>query len=200
MKKIVLIAMGITACIGLTGCGNSTNSSRIDSDQPLVKVGQYHEADSEDPKMTLIAIKDINKTVKVDQASFKLKRAKLIKMEAKNKSQKSDDETNFGVSLPNTYYEYQLSYTIKNNSNSQINDNGAELILPNGDQLSSNKGAIDSLVGERIQPHASKSGILQAKVSKNYKDKLTNFKFVSPQLFDNEFTKVNIQQHTINLN
>lgn len=200
MKKIGLLATSLIACMSLAGCGNKTSKLKIASDQSLTKVGQYHEANSEDPKMTLIAIKHINKTQKVDQVTFKFNDAKLIKMEARNKGQLAEDETNFGVNLPKTYYEYQLDYTIKNNSNSKINDNGAELILPNSKQVSSNEGAMDSLAGEKIQSHASKDGFIQAKAGKSDKDKLTKFKFVSPELFDNKSEVVNIDQHTISFN
>lgn len=200
MKKIGLLCAAVLLCGGLAGCENKTSKLKTASDQSLTKAGQYHEANSEDPKMTLIAIKHINKTRKVDQVTFKFNDAKLIKMEAKNKGQLAEDETNFGVNLPKTYYEYQLDYTIKNNSNSKINDNGAELILPNSKQVSSNEGAMDSLTGEKIQSHASKDGFIQAKVSKDDKGKLTKFKFVSPELFDNKSESVNIDQHTIRLN
>lgn len=200
MKKIGLVIMGFFVCTGLVGCGNKAAKLKIDSDQPLTKVGQYHEADNEDPKMTLIAIKSINKTQKIEQATFKIKKAKLIKMEAKSKSQLSDDKTNFGINLSKTYYEYQLDYTIKNNSNSEINDNGAELILPSGKQVSSNEGAMDSLVGEKIQAHASKDGFIQAKVNESDKDKLNNFKFVTPELVNTNGESLTNQQETIKFN
>lgn len=103
MKKIGLLATSLIACMSLAGCGNKTSKLKIASDQSLTKVGQYHEANSEDPKMTLIAIKHINKTQKVDQVTFKFNDAKLIKMEARNKGQLAEDETNFGVNLPKTY-------------------------------------------------------------------------------------------------
>lgn len=192
--------MGFLVCAGLVGCGNKAAKLKIDSDQPLTKVGQYHEADGEDPKMTLIAIKSINKTQKIEQATFKIKKAKLIKMEAKSKSQLSDDETNFGINLSKTYYEYQLDYTIKNNSNSEINDNGAELILPSGKQVSSNEGAMDSLVGEKIQARASKDGFIQAKVNESDKNKLNNFKFVTPELVNTNGESLTNQQETIKFN
>lgn len=197
MKKLGLAALGVLSLFILTGCGSNKTNMKIDADQPLTKVGQYHEADSENPKTTLLAIKDMQKTQKVKQVTFKFKNAKLLKMEAKDKSQLSIDEGNFGMSLPNIYYEYQIDYSLKNNSNSAIHDNGAEIILPNGKQLSSNEGAMDSLIGQKIQPHASKSGFIQAKANKNDKKKLTQFKFVSPELFDNSNQNVNISQTTI---
>ena len=198
MKKLSLVTVGVLALICLTGC-TKNNNLKIDANQPLTKVGQYHEADSDYPKITLLAIKNMKKSQKVGQVTFNFKKAKLMKMDAKSKSQLSDDETNFGINLSKTYYEYQLDYTIKNSSNSEINDNGAELILPNGKQVSSNEGAMDSLGGEKIQAHASKGGFIQAKVSKKDKNKLNKFKFVTPELFDNTYNKVNIQQHTITL-
>lgn len=199
MKKIGLITLGLITCFALAGCSHKKTSLQINSDTPLTKVGQYHKADSENPRVTLLAIRKINKTVKVKQATFKLHTAKFIKIEANNNSQISDDKNNFGISLPKTYYEYQVDYTLKNNSNYEIHNNGSELILPNGKQVSSNEGAIDSLIGETIQPHASKDGYIQAKVDKNDKNKLTKFKFVSPELFDDS-SKVNINHQTFNLN
>ena len=199
MKKSVLFAISILAIFVLNGCGNSNANMKVNDDQPLTKAGQYHAGDSDEPKTTLLAIKDMNKTQRVKQVTFKFNEAKLLKLEAKNSSQLSYDEGNFGVNLPKTYYEYQLDYSLKNNSDSSIHDNGAEIILPNGKQLSSNEGAIDSLVGQKIQSHASKDGFIQAKVSKQDKTKLNKFKFVTPELFDNTYSKVNLQQHTVSL-
>lgn len=199
MKKIGLITLGLIACIALAGCSHKKTSLQINPDTPLTKVGQYHKADSENPKMTLLAIKKVNKTVKIKQVTFKLHTAKFIEMKANNNSQISDDKTNFGIDLPKTYYEYQIDYTIKNGSNYEIQNNGAELILPNGKQVSSNKGAMDSLIGETIQPHASKDGYIQARVSKNDENKLTKFKFVSPELFDNDLN-INISHKTFSIN
>ncbi len=200
MKKLSLVTVGVLALICLAGCGKNNNNLKIDSNQPLTKVGQYHEADSNDPKTTLLAIKDMKKSQTVEKVTFNFKKAKLLKMEAKNKSQLSDDELNFGISLPKTYYEYQLDYTLKNDSNRTIHDNGAEVILPNGKQLSTNESAIDSLVGEKIQAHASKDGFIQAKVSKSDKSKLNQFKFVTPELTNANGENITNQQKTIVFN
>lgn len=200
MKKLGLFTLGVLITFTLTGCGNNNVNMKVDANKPLTKIGQYHAEDSDNPKTTLLAIKDMNKTKKVKQVTFKFNKAKLLKMEAKNSSQLSYDEGNFGINLPKTYYEYQLDYSLKNNSDSSIHDNGAEIILPNGKQLSSNNGAIDSLVGEKIQPHASKDGFIQAKVNRKDKTKLNKFKFVTPELFDNSSEKVNINQETISFN
>lgn len=182
MKKIGIVTAGILALFCLSGCTSNKNSLKTSPDQPLTKVGQYHKADSENPKFTLISIKDMNTTKKNSDVSFKFGEAKLIKVEATKDSQLESDEGNMGIKLPKTYYQYQLDYTLKNNSNHTISDEGADIILPNGKQLSTNEGAIDSLIGEKIQPHAEKDDFIQAKVNKSDKDKLSKFKFVTPEL------------------
>lgn len=197
MKKIGIVAAGILALFCLSGCTSNKNSLKTSSDQPLTKVGQYHEADSENPKFTLLSIKDMNTTKKNSDVSFKFKEAKLIKVEATKDSQLESDEGNMGIKLPKTYYQYQLDYTLKNNSNHTISDEGADIILPNGKQLSTNEGAIDSLIGEKIQPHAEKDGFIQAKVNKSDKDKLSKFKFVTPELDNANGERLGIQQITI---
>lgn len=200
MKKTILFTIGILSIFVLTGCSSNNANMKVDTSQPLTKIGQYHEADSNDPKATLIAIKNINSTKKVKQVTFKFNKAKLLKMEAKSNSQLSSDEENLGIKLPKAYYEYQLDYSLKNNSDSSIYDNGAEIILPNSKQLSTNEGAIDSLVGEKIQSHASKDGFIQAKVSKEDKNKLNKFKFVTPELINKNNESLTDQQQTLKLN
>ena len=127
MKKIGIVTAGILALFCLSGCTSNKNSLKISPDQPLTKVGQYHEADSENPKFTLISIKDMNTTKKNSDVSFKFGEAKLIKVEATKDSQLESDEGNMGIKLPKTYYQYQLDYTLKNNSNHTISDEGADI-------------------------------------------------------------------------
>ncbi|MDO5009071.1 MAG: hypothetical protein Q4E15_09260 [Lactobacillus johnsonii] len=197
MKKIGIVTAGILALFCLSGCTSNKNSLKISPDQPLTKVGQYHEADSENPKLTLISIKDMDTTKKNSDISFKFGKAKLIKVEATKDSQLENDEGNMGIKLPKTYYQYQLDYILKNNSDHIISDEGADIILPNGKQLSTNEGAIDSLIGEKIQPHAEKDGFIQAKVNKSDKDKLSKFKFVTPELDNANGERLGMHQITV---
>ena len=196
MKKIGIVTAGILALFCLSGCTSNKNSLKISPDQPLTKVGQYHEAD-ENPKLTLISIKDMDTTKKNSDISFKFGKAKLIKVEATKDSQLENDEGNMGIKLPKTYYQYQLDYILKNNSDHIISDEGADIILPNGKQLSTNEGAIDSLIGEKIQPHAEKDGFIQAKVNKSDKDKLSKFKFVTPELDNANGERLGMHQITV---
>lgn len=192
VKKAVAVGAALLLTVTLGACGSS-NSSKNNSTSPksekvsgpLTKVGTYTE-DSKSGKITLMSIKNYhNKSVKTKGATYYFKNAKLLKIETSKKSQRADDSSSFGKSLSDTYYEYQLDYSLKNNSKSTVSSNGSELITPQGNQLSSNKGSIDGLIGETIQPGAKKSSILQAIAKKDDIKNLSKYKLVSAELYKN---------------
>lgn len=192
IRKIMTVGTVLLLSIALGACGNNSNSRHSSSSSksekvsgPLTKVGTYTE-DSKSGKITLMSIKKYqNKTIKTEGATYYFKDAKLLKIETTTKNQRADDANNFGRSLSDTYYEYQLEYSLKNNSKSTVSSNGAELITPQGNQVSSNKGSIDGLVGETIQPGAKKSSILQAIAKKDDIKNLSKYKLVSAELYKN---------------
>lgn len=209
MKKVVTLGTTLLMGIALVGCGNKNTSSSKGSSSsaskkvsgPLTKVGTYTK-DSTSGKTTLMAIKNYhNKVIKTKSATYYFKEAKLLKTETTKKSQRDDDETNFGKTLSNTYYEYQLEYSLENNSKKRVSSNGVELITPSGEQLSSNHGAMDELVGDKIQSGTKKTGVLQAVAKKSDITKMKQYKFVSAELVEDsgDYNRVD-NQTTINFN
>ncbi|MGL4247055.1 hypothetical protein, partial [Lactiplantibacillus plantarum] len=74
-------------------------------------------------------------------------------------------------------------------------------ITPSGNQLSSNHGAIDELVGDKIQPGTKKTGLLQAIAKKSDIKKINQYKFVSAELVEDSGNYYAIDnQTTINFN
>ncbi|MDY2577359.1 hypothetical protein SOP70_08175 [Lactiplantibacillus plantarum] len=203
-KKIATLGAALFIGIGLAGCGNNSNKSSSNSQKvsgPLKKVGTYTK-DSETGKITLLAIKNYhNKAINTKSATYYFQEAKLLKIETTKKSQRANDENNFGKKLNNTYYEYQLGYSLKNNSKKRVSSNGVELITPSGNQLSSNHGAIDELVGDKIQPGTKKTGLLQAIAKKRDIKKMNQYKFVSAELIEDSGNYYGVDnQTTINFN
>ncbi|MCG0798649.1 hypothetical protein IMAU70164_03003 [Lactiplantibacillus plantarum] len=204
VKKIATLGAVLFIGIGLAGCGNNSNKSSSNSQKvsgPLKKVGTYTK-DNETGKITLLAIKNYhNKNVKTKAATYYFKEAKLLKIETTKKSQRANDENNFGKKLNNTYYEYQLGYSLKNNSKKRVSSNGVELITPSGNQLSSSHGAIDELVGDKIQPGTKKTGLIQAIAEKEDIKKMNQYKFVSAELIEDSGNYYGVDsQTTINFN
>lgn len=204
VKKIATLGAVLFIGIGLAGCGNNSNKSSSHSQKvsgPLKKVGTYTK-DSETGKITLLAIKNYhNKAINTKSATYYFKEAKLLKIETTKKSQRANDENNFGKKLNNTYYEYQLRYSLKNNSKKRVSSNGVELITPSGNQLSSNHGAIDELVGDKIQPGTKKTGLIQAIAGKEDIKKMNQYKFVSAELIEDSGNYYGVDnQTTINFN
>ncbi|WP_338231007.1 hypothetical protein [Lactiplantibacillus paraxiangfangensis] len=192
IRKVMTVGTVLLLSITLGACGNNSSSRHSSSSSksekvpgPLTKVGTYTK-DSKSGKITLMSIKKYqNKKIKTKGATYYFKDAKLLKIETTAKDQRADDASNFGKSLSDTYYEYQLEYSLKNNSKSTVSSNGAELITPQGNQVSSNKGSIDGLVGETIQSGAKKSAILQAIAKKDDIKNLSKYKLVSAELYKN---------------
>ena len=203
-KKIATLGAVLFIGIGLAGCGNNSNKSSSNSQKvsgPLKKVGTYTK-DNETGKITLLAIKNYhNKAINTKSATYYFKEAKLLKIETTKKSQRVNDENNFGKKLTDTYYEYQLDYSLKNNSKKRVSSNGVELITPSGDQVSSNHGAIDELVGDKIQPGFKKTGLLQAVAKREDIKKMNQYKFVSAELIEDSGNYYGVDnQTTINFN
>ncbi|GAB5063248.1 hypothetical protein LASHA2_29730 [Lactiplantibacillus plantarum] len=203
-KKIATLGAVLFIGIGLAGCGNNSNKSSSNSQKvsgPLKKVGTYTK-DNETGKITLLAIKNYhNKAINTKSATYYFKEAKLLKIETTKKSQRVNDENNFGKKLTDTYYEYQLDYSLKNNSKKRVSSNGVELITPSGDQVSSNHGAIDELVGDKIQPGLKKTGLLQAVAKREDIKKMNQYKFVSAELIEDSGNYYGVDnQTTINFN
>ncbi|AYJ41561.1 hypothetical protein [Lactiplantibacillus pentosus] len=206
MKMNRILAVGATLLMGivLAGCGNNVSKSSSNSQEvsgPLKKVGTYTK-DNETGKITLLAIKNYhNKAINTKSATYYFKEAKLLKIETTKKSQRVNDENNFGKKLTDTYYEYQLDYSLKNNSKKRVSSNGVELITPSGDQVSSNHGAIDELVGDKIQPGLKKTGLLQAVAKREDIKKMNQYKFVSAELIEDSGNYYGVDnQTTINFN
>ncbi|MCT3329541.1 hypothetical protein [Lactiplantibacillus pentosus] len=203
-KKIATLGAVLFIGIGLAGCGNNSNKGSSNSQKvsgPLKKVGTYTK-DNETGKITLLAIKNYhNKAINTKSATYYFKEAKLLKIETTKKSQRVNDENNFGKKLTDTYYEYQLDYSLKNNSKKRVSSNGVELITPSGDQVSSNHGAIDELVGDKIQPGLKKTGLLQAVAKREDIKKMNQYKFVSAELIEDSGNYYGVDnQTTINFN
>lgn len=204
VKKVVALGASLSLGISLAGCGNNTSKNSSNSQKvsgPLKKVGTYTK-DNETGKITLLAIKNYhNKAINTKSATYYFKEAKLLKIETTKKSQRANDENNFGKKLTNTYYEYQLGYSLKNKSKKRVSSNGVELITPSGNQLSSNHGAIDELVGDKIQPGTKKTGLIQAIAGKEDIKKMNQYKFVSAELIEDSGNYYAIDnQTTINFN
>ncbi|MCT3223592.1 hypothetical protein EFO81_13180 [Lactiplantibacillus plantarum] len=204
VKKVVALGASLLLGISLAGCGNNTSKNSSNSQEvsgPLKKVGTYTK-DSDTGKTTLLAIKNYhNKAIKTKSATYYFKDAKLLKIETTKKSQRSNDENNFGKKLTGTYYEYQLDYSLKNNSKKRVSSNGVELITPSGDQLSSNQGAMDMLAGAKIQPGVKKSSYIQAIAKKSDVTNIAKYKFVSAELVEDSGNYSGVDnQTTINFN
>lgn len=192
MKKMVTLGITIIASFSLAACGNnskessssSTSNSSKETSGELLRVGQWHKADSSQGKATLVSIKNINKSQELNGTKYQFDTAKLVKINATKQSQLDDDESNFGESLNKTYYEYQLDYSVKNSSKQIVQTGETELITPDGSQLSTNSGSVDFLAGERIQPGAKKTSFIQAHVKST--DKLNKFKVVINPIADKD--------------
>lgn len=195
-KKLGLVAVAsIMTAGGLATSPVHAFGKHVDG--PLTKVGTYTK--DEQGKATLIAIKKPKLTKTIGSFQYKIVDAKLIKFETTRKSQRSDTESNFGQNLPKTYYEYQLGYTLKNNSSKAVTSNGAEIINAAGKQMSANQGAMDSLIGEKIQAGASKSGFVQCVASKSDKKKMLGYKLVTPELVTDGNDDNAVEAQTVNL-
>lgn len=183
-KVLILSATLLTGSV-MAGCSKATDTSTPATRQvsgPLKKVGTYTQ-DHDSGKITLLAIKNYHhRSVKTKSATYYFKDAKLLKIETTKPSQREDDANNFGKTLSATYYEYQLEYTLQNNSHQRVTTNGVELITPQGTQQLSNRGAIDGLLGEKLQSDHKKNGILQAVAQKTDINQLSKYRLVSAEL------------------
>lgn len=121
MNRILAVGASLLLGIGLAGCGNNTIKNSSNSQEvsgPLRKVGTYTK-DSDTGKTTLLAIKNYhNKNVKTKAATYYFKEAKLLKIETTKKSQRVNDENNFGKSslilIMNTSRITHLKIIVKN--------------------------------------------------------------------------------------
>ena len=186
MKKLLTLGAVLLCGFSLAACGStpSTKPSANEVDGPLTKVGQYTKSDTDDPKVTLLAIKHYNQTYQLNGATVKIKTAKLLQMDATTKKQRADYETNLGQKLGKRFYVYQVEYVLTNTSDQKIASNGFEVINPQGEQLATNDGAADLGASDNLQPKAKKAGTLIAIAKKSDQGKLAKFKIVSPELID----------------
>lgn len=197
---IVLFAFSSWTLIGSDDY-NSSSSSKASSNEvsgPMTKIGQYQKETDNTPKYELVAYKKINKKVNVSGIKYTFTDLKLIKAVAKTSEQKSSDENIFQKTLGNTYYTFQASYKIKNDTNGQISQNGNSVMDPRHNQLDAMSGSTDSLSGLQLEKDGKKSGYIQSIATKSDKNKLTDFKIVLGQTFDKDNLISN--QQTIDLN
>lgn len=200
MKRFYTIGLVSIAVLTLSACSSSKGSSIGSTgkavDGPITKVGDYTKAQEDDGKTTLLAIDNMNKTKKIGDLTFHFGEAKLLKIETTTKEQRSDDEGNFGESLNDTYYEYQIEYTVKNNGKKALYVDPSELIKPDGLQVSDNRGSIDYM-SYPIQGGAKKQDTLQAKASKSDTKKLKDFKFVIGEIYSNDDDSLHLYGKTV---
>lgn len=200
MKRFYTLGLTSIAVLTLSACSSTKGSSNASTgkmvDGPITKVGDYNKADKEDGKTTLLAIKDMNKTEKVGDLTYHFGKAKLLKIEATTKNQKSMDEGNWGESLKNTYYEYQLEYSVKNNGKTALSGGDAEIITPDGLQLSTNSGGVD-FMEYPIQGGAKKKSYFQSKASKKDVKHLKDFKFVTGDAYSEDDDSMSITGKTV---
>ncbi|KRK45113.1 hypothetical protein N0K71_07585 [Dellaglioa algida] len=207
MKKTAyLLGILIISASLLTACGNNskTISNKNETSTHYVsgvtkKVGDTQKATDDAGQAKLLAIKNINLTKNIKGTTFKFKDAKILEIKTNNKSQRDTDEKNFGVTLPDTYYEFALYYDLTNNNKTALQINTPELILPNKVQVQPNQGSMDSLVGETIQAGAKKEGMVGAIVEKTDVSKISKFKYVTSNMSSDD-DSININATTFELN
>lgn len=155
---------------------SSSKENKEVTNGQLLKVGQWMNDDTQG-KMELTKVQPINQTVSVDKYSIILKDFKMFKVTPSNADQKKLVGDIFGIAegLPSPYYEIQIQYTIKNDSDQEVQFNGIKsIVTSNGKQLSGNGGLSDQGVGQSVAANAeSTTTAAQGIIDASQKDNLT---------------------------
>ncbi|MFJ6957667.1 MAG: hypothetical protein ACIRXY_05540 [Ligilactobacillus animalis] len=198
-KSIKTISLLLLSALTLAGCSNTVdnsnksassssakvkkNSSSRDNKKvtagELLKVGQWHD-DPTSGKVTLERIvSPTNAEINYGPMNFKIKNVKLLKYEPKTDQQKELISTTFdSANVTSPSYVIQVTYTLDNSSDSELQFNGIKSLVPNyGQQLSMGSGLIDEGVGSAIATHAHKDEHAQALINSDDVSKLNQLTF-----------------------
>lgn len=198
-KNIKVTVLLLLSALTLVGCSNSVDNSNKSASSSsvkvkknsssqenkevtsgeLLKVGQWHN-DPASGKVTLERIiSPTNAEINYGSMSFKIKTIKLLKYEPKTDAQRENIATAFNVvKASSSSYVIQVTYTLSNTSDSELQFNGIKSLVTNyGQQLSMNSGLIDEGVGSAIAAHAYKDEHAQALINSEDVSKLNQLTF-----------------------
>lgn len=194
-KGLVLSGLTILLASTLAGCSNSSDSSSKNSDSnvktsqknkkansskeikngQLAKVGEWKD-DMMQGKMKLIKISKINKTYSSNEYDITLKDFKMFEVTPKDDEQKETATTSFGATdeVTSPYYEIQIQYSIKNNTDTAVQFNGIKsIVTASGTQMDPNSGLQDQGMGVEIAGNATKDTVVMGLIKTDEKSKLS---------------------------
>ncbi|MFC6323497.1 hypothetical protein [Companilactobacillus baiquanensis] len=194
-KSLVLSGLTILLASTLTGCSSSSDSSSKNSDShvktsqknrksssskevksgQLAKVGEWQN-DMMQGKMKLIKISKINKTYSSNEYDITLKNFKMFEVTPKDNEQKENAASSFGATeeLTSPYYEIQIQYSIKNNTDNAVQFNGIKsIVTASGTQMDPSSGLQDQGMGAEVAGNATKDTAVMGLIKTDEKSKLS---------------------------